>query len=107
MDGIEDYRKETSFLYKNRKEFRKRIKSGLIEARKILGNLKNQFIIGYCFGGAALLETARSGEEMTGFVSFHGGLKYQKDKTILKQLSQYSYFMDLLIQCQVWMMLQI
>ena len=75
LDGFEDYRRETSFLYKNRKEFRKRIKSGLIEARKILGNLKKQFIIGYCFGGAAVLETARSGEEMTGFVSFHGGLK--------------------------------
>ena len=75
FDGFEDYRRETSFLYNNRKEFRKRIKSGLIEARKILGNLKKQFIIGYCFGGAAVLETARSGEEMTGFVSFHGGLK--------------------------------
>ena len=36
LDGFEDYRRETSFLYKNRKEFRKRIKSGLIEARKIL-----------------------------------------------------------------------
>ena len=75
LDGFEDYRRETSFLYKNRNEFRKRIKSGLIEARKILGDFKNQFIIGYCFGGAAVLETARSGEEMTGFVSFHGGLK--------------------------------
>ena len=61
LDGFEDYRRETVFLHKNRKEFRKRIKSGLIGARKILGNLKNQFIIGYCFGGAAILETARSG----------------------------------------------
>ena len=66
FDGFEDYRRETSFLYKNRKEFRKRIKSGLIEARKILGNLKNQSIIGYCIGGVAVLETARSVEEMTG-----------------------------------------
>ena len=66
LDGFENYRRVTSFLYKKRKEFSKRIKSGLIEARKILGNLKNQFIIGYCFGGAAVLETARSGEEMTG-----------------------------------------
>ena len=75
FDGFEDYRRETSFLYKNRKEFRKRFKSGLIEARKILGNLKNQFIIGQCFGGATVLESARSGEEMIGFVSFHGVLK--------------------------------
>ena len=64
--GLKIIERETVFLYKNRKEFRKRIKSGLIEARKILGNLKNQFIIGYCFGGAAVLETARRGEEMTG-----------------------------------------
>ena len=35
LDGIEDYRRETSFLYKNRKEIRKRIESGLIGARKI------------------------------------------------------------------------
>ena len=41
LDGFEDYRSESVFLYKNRKEFRKRIKSGLIEARKILGNLKS------------------------------------------------------------------
>nr|ALS56061.1 putative dienelactone hydrolase [uncultured bacterium EIL80B09] len=66
LDWFEDYRRETVFLYKNRKEFRKRNKSGLLEARKILGNLKNQFIIGYCFGGVAVLETARSVEEMTG-----------------------------------------
>ena len=59
-DGFEDHRRETVFLYENRKEFRKRIKSGLIEARKILGNLKNQFIIGYCFGGVAVLETVSS-----------------------------------------------
>ena len=63
------------FFIKIEKNLEKRIKSGLIEARKILGNLKNQFIIGYCFGGAAVLETARSWEEMTGFVNFHGGLK--------------------------------
>ena len=37
--GFEYYRRETVFLYKNRKEFKKRIKSGLIEARKILRNL--------------------------------------------------------------------
>ena len=40
------------------------------KARKILGNLKNQFIIGYSFGGVAVLETARSREEMTGLSVF-------------------------------------
>ena len=31
-------------------------------------------IAGYCFGGAAVLEAARAGMDMAGFVSFHGGL---------------------------------
>ena len=30
--------------------------------------------IGYCFGGTAVLELARSGEPLRGVVSFHGGL---------------------------------
>jgi len=30
--------------------------------------------IGYCFGGTAVLELARSGAEVAGVVSFHGGL---------------------------------
>ncbi len=31
-------------------------------------------VIGYCFGGTAALELARSGANMKGVVSFHGGL---------------------------------
>ena len=30
--------------------------------------------IGYCFGGTTVLELARSGTDITGIVSFHGGL---------------------------------
>lgn len=30
--------------------------------------------IGYCFGGTAVLELARSGSDLAGVVSFHGGL---------------------------------
>ena len=30
--------------------------------------------IGYCFGGTAVLELARSGAPLTGVVTFHGGL---------------------------------
>lgn len=29
---------------------------------------------GYCFGGSSVLELARSGEELAGIVTFHGGL---------------------------------
>jgi dienelactone hydrolase len=30
--------------------------------------------IGYCFGGTTVLELARSGADIAGVVSFHGGL---------------------------------
>lgn len=35
-------------------------------------------VIGYCFGGTAALELARSGAEVVGTVSFHGGLNTPK-----------------------------
>jgi dienelactone hydrolase len=38
-----------------------------VDASKIVG-------IGYCFGGTAVLELARSGAPLAGVVSFHGGL---------------------------------
>ncbi len=33
--------------------------------------------IGYCFGGTCALELARSGADLDGVVSFHGGLNHQ------------------------------
>ena len=41
--------------------------SGLADAKRIAA-------IGYCFGGTAVLELARSGADIAGVVSFHGGL---------------------------------
>jgi dienelactone hydrolase len=35
---------------------------------------KNIAAIGYCFGGTTVIELARSGAELNGVVSFHGGL---------------------------------
>ena len=35
---------------------------------------KHVAAIGYCFGGTTVLELARSGEDVAGVVSFHGGL---------------------------------
>ncbi|MDH3329146.1 MAG: dienelactone hydrolase family protein, partial [Desulfobulbaceae bacterium] len=37
-------------------------------------DIQNTVAMGYCFGGAAVLEFARSGADMKGFVTFHGGL---------------------------------
>jgi dienelactone hydrolase len=38
--------------------------------------------IGYCFGGTAVLELARSGAELDGVVSFHGGLATQAPASV-------------------------
>lgn len=65
---------ETAKLYKDRARMRKLILGGLKEARKA-GDQK-AVVMGYCFGGAAVLELARSGEakNITGYATFHGGL---------------------------------
>ena len=57
------------------------ILAGLQEARKG-GNAKT-VVMGYCFGGAAVLELARSGkaEGISGYVSFHGGLATPQGQT--------------------------
>jgi len=48
---------------------------GALEAAKSKGiNINNVVVMGYCFGGEAALEMARSGANMKGFVSFHGDL---------------------------------
>jgi dienelactone hydrolase len=40
--------------------------------------------IGYCFGGTAALELARSGADIAGAVSFHGGLATEMPTTHMK-----------------------
>ena len=71
LDGFDDYRRETGKLYKDRLEFRTRISKGIEATSK--GTVRN-ILAGYCFGGAAVLEGARAGFPLDGFVSFHGGL---------------------------------
>ena len=39
---------------------------------------QNLAAIGYCFGGATVLELARAGEDLKGVVSFHGALDTQE-----------------------------
>ncbi len=75
LEGFEDYRRETGALYKDRKEFRNRINAGIAAAETFLNSSGKTVLMGYCFGGAAVLEAARSGLDLDGFVSFHGGLK--------------------------------
>lgn len=49
---------------------------GALDTAKARGaNIDNAVVAGYCFGGAAVLELARSGADLKGFATFHGGLK--------------------------------
>lgn len=55
--------------------FRARLQAGLDEMKRHTQvDAKKTAAIGYCFGGGGVLELARSGAEVTGVVSFHGGL---------------------------------
>ena len=66
---------ESSKFYTDRKLLRKRVSLGLKQLKK------NEMVdpakvaaIGYCFGGATVLELGRSGADIAGIVTFHGGL---------------------------------
>jgi dienelactone hydrolase len=65
---------ETAKLNNDREKMRGLILAGLNAARERGGG--DAVVMGYCFGGAAVLELARSGqaENVKGYVSFHGGL---------------------------------
>ena len=67
-------KEETSRLYQDRERMRSLIVGGLQESRKASDG--KSVVMGYCFGGAATLELARSGKAkgISGYASFHGGL---------------------------------
>lgn len=69
-----DKKQHTGELYKNRDKLRALMDGALSEAVSLGGNASNTVAMGYCFGGAAVLEMARSGADLKGFVTFHGGL---------------------------------
>ena len=72
---MEDKRQHTGELYKDREKMRALLNAALKTAQSQGADIGNAVAMGYCFGGAAVLEFARSGADMKGFVTFHGGLK--------------------------------
>jgi dienelactone hydrolase len=72
---VEDRRQHTGELYQDRAKMRALMNGALQAAASKGGDLSNALAMGYCFGGAAVLELARSGADLKGFASFHGGLK--------------------------------
>jgi dienelactone hydrolase len=71
---MKDKRQHTGELYKDRAKMRALIQGALVAAKAKGANVSNTVVMGYCFGGAAVLEYARSGADMKGFATFHGGL---------------------------------
>lgn len=54
---------------------RARVRAGLdVLVKNEITDSKRIAAIGYCFGGTTVLELARSGADIAGVVSFHGGL---------------------------------
>ena len=72
---VTDKRQHTGELYKDREKMRALMYGALKTARSRGADTDNAVAMGYCFGGAAVLELARSGADLKGFVTFHGGLK--------------------------------
>ena len=72
---LEEKKQRTGALYQDRERMRALLQGGMAAAKAQGGNLNNAVAIGYCFGGAAILELARSGTDLKGFVAFHGGLE--------------------------------
>jgi dienelactone hydrolase len=63
-------------MYKGDRDlFRERLLDGFEVLKKLpQTDASKTAAIGYCFGGTGVLELARSGAEVNGVVSFHGGL---------------------------------
>ncbi len=74
----------TGALYADRTKMRQLMDAALEAAKTGGGNTDNALIMGYCFGGTAVLEYARAGAPLKGFVSFHGGLKTPDGKDYSK-----------------------
>lgn len=67
--------KEAGKYKADRALLRQRLNDALAELKKLpQTNASKLAAIGYCFGGTGVIELARSGAEVSGVVSFHGGL---------------------------------
>lgn len=80
-EGMEDYQQLSGEMYSDRETFRERLLGAVEAGASIPGATENMAMIGYCFGGAAVLEAARAGADLDAFVSFHGGLGTPEGQT--------------------------
>ena len=71
----QDAGKQAGVYKQDRELYRRRLNLGLVQLRGQESVAKDRIAaIGYCFGGTGTIELARSGADIKGIVSFHGGL---------------------------------
>jgi dienelactone hydrolase len=85
---LADKRRHSGELYKDRERMRSYLRATLRAAADQGANVKNAVAVGYCFGGSAVLELARSGADLKGFVAFHGGLEIPEGQDYSKTKGQ-------------------
>lgn len=72
----DESRAQSRALYADRNLMRTRLMAGLAQAQAQPGVDASRVVaIGYCFGGASVLEMARAGMDVDGYVSFHGSFE--------------------------------
>ncbi len=75
-ESLEDKKARSGELYQDREMMRARMQGALDHLQGLDGVDAGQIVVaGYCFGGSAALELARSGAQAQGFAVFHGGLQ--------------------------------
>lgn len=73
--NVQEAGKQAGVYKKDRELYRRRLTLGLEQLRQQAGVSPKQIAaIGYCFGGTGAIELARTGADIAGVVSFHGGL---------------------------------
>lgn len=78
-NNTEEAGKLSGFYKNDFLAYQKRIQLAIMQLIKSGANPNEIAVIGYCFGGTGAIEAARSGLNVKGVVSFHGGLG--KDNT--------------------------
>ena len=71
---LADKKKCMTMLTSDRAKMRAYMNGALAAAKEQGFNTDRCVAMGYCFGGTAVLEWARSGVDLDGFATFHGGL---------------------------------
>jgi len=91
-EALSEKRRLSSELYQNRAKMRDLLDGAMSAAEQAGGNMDRAVAIGYCFGGAVVLELARSGAPFEAFVTFHGGLSTPEGQDYSKTKGQILVF---------------